>query len=189
MGNPSACGRCPINMDSIEERNRLVVENQGLVGQVIKDCVHGIDGIGLYSYDDLYQTGCIGLIKAAQSYTEGKVKFSTYAYHCIRNEIYHALEYARLRRDRESVTDPISINPDISYSPSRFPELCAVLERAKASMTKSAAKGVDALMLRAKGYSSKEIGEIYHAPANHVTAWISKARRELRHNPELADFI
>jgi len=176
-------------MDSIEERNRLVVENQGLVGQVIKDGVHAIDGIGLYSYDDLFQTGCIGLIKAAQSYTEGKVKFSTYAYHCIRNEIYHALEYARLRRDRESVTNPISINPDISYSPSQFPELCAVLERAKASMTKSAAKGVDALMLRAKGYSSKEIGEIYHAPANHVTAWISKARRELRHNPELADFI
>lgn len=177
-------------MDSIGERNRLVVENQGLVGQVIKDCVHGINGIGLYSYDDLFQTGCIGLIKAAQSYTEGKVKFSTYAYRCIRNEIYHALEYAKLRREREVTADAMNnLGSDISYSPSRFPELCAALERAKASMTRSAAKGVEALMLKAKGYSSKEIGELYHAPANHVTAWISKARGELRHNPELADFL
>ncbi len=30
------------------------------------------------------------------------------------------------------------------------------------------------------GYSSKEIGELLCAPANHVTAWISKARNHIR---------
>ena len=30
------------------------------------------------------------------------------------------------------------------------------------------------------GYSSKEIGELLGAPANHVTAWISKARNHIR---------
>lgn len=39
-------------------------------------------------YDDLYQEGCIGLIKAANSYNKNSnIKFSTYAYICIRNEI------------------------------------------------------------------------------------------------------
>ena len=37
----------------------------GLVGKVIKDKVHGVNGLGIYTYDDLFQIGCIGLCKAA----------------------------------------------------------------------------------------------------------------------------
>ena len=38
---------------------------RGLVHQVIHDKVHGYDQWGFYTYDDLFQTGCIGLCKAA----------------------------------------------------------------------------------------------------------------------------
>lgn len=42
----------------------------------------------VHSYDDLFQTGCIGLCKADQRFDEGKGhKFSTYAVFCIRSEI------------------------------------------------------------------------------------------------------
>jgi len=74
------------------ERNKKIEENMGLVGQVIKDKVREIHRIGIYTYDDLFQIGCVGLCKAADTYrAEGDACFSTYAYIIIRNEIYDAL--------------------------------------------------------------------------------------------------
>ncbi len=36
-------------------------ENMGLEGKVIGDCVHTLDKDGIYTYDDPFQIGCIGL--------------------------------------------------------------------------------------------------------------------------------
>ena len=41
-------------------------------------------GIGIHTYDDLFQIGCVGLCKAADTYKAGKASFSTYAYMLIR---------------------------------------------------------------------------------------------------------
>ena len=49
------------------EQRKIVEDNMGLVGKVIKDKVHGIGQPGVYSYDDLFQIGCIGLCKAAMT--------------------------------------------------------------------------------------------------------------------------
>lgn len=38
-------------------------------------------------YEDYFQIGCIGLIKAERAYKEEKGKFSSFAVNCIRNEI------------------------------------------------------------------------------------------------------
>ena len=70
-----------------ELQQRKMEENLGLVGQVIRDRVHGADQIGIFSYDDLFQFGCIGLCKAVQTDRPGKDAFSTYAYRIIYNEI------------------------------------------------------------------------------------------------------
>ena len=43
----------------------------GLVGKVIGDCVHTLDKGCIYTYDDLFQIGCIGLCKAAQTDRSG----------------------------------------------------------------------------------------------------------------------
>ena len=61
-----------------EERS-IVEDNMGLVGRVIKDKVHLPSG--LFTYEDLFQIGCIGLCKAAATDRGGC--FSTYAYRCI----------------------------------------------------------------------------------------------------------
>ena len=43
-----------------DAQRKQVEENIGLVGKVIKDKVHGVNGLGIYTYDDLFQIGCIG---------------------------------------------------------------------------------------------------------------------------------
>lgn len=57
---------------SIEERNKLVIENKNLVYSTIHR-------LRLKINDDIIQEGFMALIKAADNYTEEKGKFSTYA--------------------------------------------------------------------------------------------------------------
>lgn len=85
-------------------QRKQVEENMGLVGKVIKDRVHGMNGLGIYTYDDLFQIGCIGLCKAAATDKGGC--FSTYAYRLIWNEICSALIYANRRAGKEIPTEP-----------------------------------------------------------------------------------
>lgn len=53
------------------------------------------------------------------------------------------------------------------------------LDRAEATATGTVAKGIRAIRLLAQGYTNREIGEEFQAPANHVTAWVAKARKHL----------
>lgn len=167
-----------------KEQRVKVEENMGLVGKVIGDCVHTLDKGCIYTYDDLFQIGCIGLCKAAQTDQPGHENaFSTYAYCLIRNEIYTQLEYAT-RRSREQATDlaelPCGVLDDSLEERDACRELMDLLDRAEATATGTTAKGIRAIRMRIDGYSSKEIGQRLGAPANHVTAWISKARNHIR---------
>lgn len=56
-------------MTLTKEMQRKVEENMGLVGKVISDKIHGLNTPNFYSYDDLFQIGCIGLCKAAYTTT------------------------------------------------------------------------------------------------------------------------
>jgi RNA polymerase primary sigma factor len=68
-----------------EDQNKLVEQNINLVRGVLKK--EFVDTFGLW--DDLFQHGCIGLMRAAQKYDPGLgVKFSTYSYHYIRRQIW-----------------------------------------------------------------------------------------------------
>lgn len=62
---------------------KIVTENIGLVWSIVKK----FSGRG-YEFDDLYQIGCIGLIKAVKNFDlKYDVKFSTYAVPMIMGEI------------------------------------------------------------------------------------------------------
>lgn len=41
------------------------------------------------------------------------------------------------------------------------------------------AKGFQAIRMLMDGYTNREIGEMFGVPANHVTAWVSRARKAL----------
>ncbi len=65
------------------KRNELVENNLGLV----RSCANRFRGRGA-EYDDLFQAGCVGLIKAADNFDESRgFAFSTYAVPVILGEI------------------------------------------------------------------------------------------------------
>lgn len=80
-------------VDTKLKRDKFIEDNLGLVHSICKRFV----GRGI-EYDDLYQAGCIGLIKAADAFEEERgLMFSTYAVPVIMGEI------RRMFRDGGSV--------------------------------------------------------------------------------------
>jgi RNA polymerase sigma factor for flagellar operon FliA len=69
-----------------EDKKKIVQENINLVKKVASKIYYRLPDLGI-DFDDLFQVGVIGLIKALDNYNEDKGKFSTYAYIRIRGEI------------------------------------------------------------------------------------------------------
>ena len=141
-----------------EERPQKVEENLGLVHKVINDKVHGPYQLGIYSREDLFQIGCIGLCKAVATDKGGN--FSTYAYRLIWNQICDALIYSTRRQANEVTYD---------------------------EAPPSTVKGIEAIRLMADGYTCREIGEQMGASDKVVAAWISKARKFLKARKDVLD--
>lgn len=172
------------------EMKEKIKDNLGLVGAVIRNRVHSIDQMGIYSYDDLFQIGCIGLCKAA--YTDDGGCFSTYAYRLIWNEICNALFKANRLNSRELLTEPMS-TIFISIPKFHGTDDTFILYETFHNMGKDAPgvtrKGVQALRLSADGYSSKEISRILKASPATVRMWMTKARRYLKEMPEIQELL
>lgn len=82
-----------MQMTELKNRNDIVEKNLGLVHA----CAKRFKGRGV-EYDDLFQAGCVGLIKAADNFDETRgFSFSTYAVPVILGEI------KRIFRDGGSV--------------------------------------------------------------------------------------
>lgn len=166
-------------------QRRKVEENLGLVHKVISDKVHGPYQLGMYSREDLFQIGCIGLCKAVATDKGGC--FSTYAYRLIWNEICDALVISARKGNREIAVEVLpemgnyqkNDNKDMQIS------LQNILDEAEGIVPASTRKGIHAMFLMEKGYTSREIGEKMGVKANLVCAWVSKARKYLRELTEL----
>ncbi len=166
------------------EHQRKVEENLGLVYKVINDKVHGPYQLGIYSREDLFQIGCIGLCKAAVTDKGGN--FSTYAYRLIWNQICDALIYSTRRQANEVTLDPLPFLPETDDTDIELGiSIKQALEKAKLEAPPSTAKGIDALVLMTEGYTCKEIGARSGATDKQVTAMVSKARKFLRERKEI----
>lgn len=168
------------------EQQKIVEDNMGLIAKVIKDKVHGTNIHPVYSYEDLYQIGCIGLCKAA--ITDKGGCFSTYAYRLIWNEICDELIRATRLIQKEDALDLADI-PLHYLEPEedmlQRAELRHALAQAKKSASGVTANGIQCLELSAQGYTSHEIASIMKAEAATIRMWMTKARRFLRDLPEL----
>ncbi len=73
---------------------------------------------GVLDYEDLVQEGCIGLLDAIGSFDPSQnAKFGTFAYTCIRNRVYRAMQEASGRQPPvvpldEGETAPASQDPE-----------------------------------------------------------------------------
>ena len=57
-----------------EMQQKFVEDNMGLVGTVIKENVNNVNNLGIFTYQDIFQIGCVGLTKAAINYKPGRDK-------------------------------------------------------------------------------------------------------------------
>jgi RNA polymerase sporulation-specific sigma factor len=81
-----------------------------------------------YLYEDLFQSGCVGLMKAAKNFDESKgIQFSTYAYSFIDGYILLTVRddrwYMCKREKRYAAKEPISIDKTIASSDGEDKEL------------------------------------------------------------------
>lgn len=169
------------------EQRKIVEDNMGLVGKVIKDKVHGIGQSGVYSYDDLFQIGCIGLCKAAMTDKGGC--FSTYAYRLIWNEICDELVRSTKLTQPQQLGDMYGMVVINKNDPFENCHLRQALDYAKLKARGTTAKGIRCLELTLAGYNSQEIGAIVDAEAATVRVWITRAKKFLRNLPELRCFV
>lgn len=146
-------------------------------------CVFGLIPTTAFAAGDTIKLKNFGYTGVSyQSAALGRGEFSTCAYIIIRNELYSALEYST-RRAAEMATDPAELPLSESGESLEQQMVCGDLldrlERAEAAAGGVTARGFQAIRLLAQGYSSREIGERFGVQANHVTAWVAKARKQL----------
>ena len=90
-----------------EAKNILIKHNMRLVAHIVKKYS------GAAETDDLMSVGSIGLIKAINTYREGKgTQLATYTARCIENEILMLIRASKKHRNTVSLTDPVGTDKD-----------------------------------------------------------------------------
>lgn len=113
-----------------ENAKSILVENNS---PLIKSILRRYKNKGV-EYDDLYQLGCIGLLKAIKNFsTEFGVKFSTYAVPMIMGEIKRYLRddgYIKVSRTTKTLSCKIAYYIDsVKNSEGRSPSVDEIAER------------------------------------------------------------
>ena len=92
---------------SIEARDKLISHNLRLVAHVAKKYQ------GAYDQDDLISVGTIGLIKAINTYCDGKgTQLATYTARCVENEILMLLRSDKKNKNTLSLSDVVGTDKD-----------------------------------------------------------------------------
>ena len=90
-----------------EAKNMLVRHNMRLVAHIVKKYT------GAAETDDLLSVGSIGLIKAINTFQEGKgTQLATYTARCIENEILMLLRAGKKHKNSVSLSDPVGVDKD-----------------------------------------------------------------------------
>ena len=85
----------------------LIKHNMRLVAHIVKKYT------GSAETDDLISVGSIGLIKAINTYQEGKgTQLATYTARCIENEILMLLRAGKKHKNNVSLSDPVGVDKD-----------------------------------------------------------------------------
>ncbi len=120
------------------ERNLVVEKNLGLVHA----CAKRFRGRGV-EYDDLFQAGCVGLIKAANNFDESKgFSFSTYAVPVILGEIKRifrdggAVKIGRTLKEKSRTA--LAVREELAALLGREPTVNELAEKMKIDSTEAA---------------------------------------------------
>ncbi|MCD7728873.1 MAG: RNA polymerase sporulation sigma factor SigK [Clostridia bacterium] len=90
-----------------EAKNILVKHNMRLVAHIAKKYT------GAAETDDLLSVGSIGLIKAINTYQDGKgTQLATYTARCIENEILMLIRAGKKHKNNVSLSEPVGMDKD-----------------------------------------------------------------------------
>jgi len=175
----------------------MVEENMQIVPWIIHRYINVNEGVCGMGYDDLYQEGCEALCHAAVSYDAyAGAQFPTYAGTVVRN---HLLDHCRAlqakRRNAPVISldncgeDGITRERLISYDDTdrQVDRLCLaqLLEHGRSTYHGTARLGIEAMELKARGYTGTDIARLYGVKPNLVGAWISRATEKLKKDTAL----
>ncbi len=182
-------------MTALNDAQRILVENNlSIVRWAIHKHITVNENIYGFSYDDLFQEGCIWLCKAAATFDASKaVKFETYAQTVVKNGLY---TYCRLMCNKQKHQTPVQ-EPSDDESPfglcqfssdDRFEDMISeldalsLLESVKSQYRGTVRLGIEAIELKVKGLNGAEIAAMYGVKPTHVGAWIYRASQKLKEN-------
>ncbi len=90
-----------------QAKDILIRHNMRLVAHIVKKYT------GAAETDDLLSVGSIGLIKAINTYQEGKgTQLATYTARCIENEILMLIRAGKKHKQSVSLSDPVGVDKD-----------------------------------------------------------------------------
>lgn len=191
---------CKIETLSEAQKN-VIVENLEIVEWAIYKNIHVNEQIQGLGYDDLYQVGCLALCHAAATYN-GSTKFETYAQVVVKNKL---LDHCRavLKKQpsmlyldapagddsRNTLEGIVSADSEDSMNSLSEADILKILDSVKTGYNGVTLKGIEAIELKIKGYTGKEIAELYGVKSSHVGAWISRAAAKLRKDSHFLSMI
>ena len=181
------------------EQKQLVTTHLSLVPRMVRALTRSFTNLSQDEFDELTQTGYLALCNAMK-YSPTQ-PFPPYARAAIRNAIYDYWRDCGKRKSAFCSLDAILTAEDGgTYEPEFMlhkadtltPEQAVLskesfsyLKRLECAGSNHLKKGIISLRLQQSGYTSAEVAKLYNVPSNHVRAWQSKARKQLREDQEL----
>lgn len=158
------------------KRNEMVEKNLGLV----HSCANRFRGRGV-EYDDLFQAGCVGLIKAADNFDESRgFSFSTYAVPVILGEIKRifrdggAVKIGRAIKEKSRAA--VKKKEEISVSLGREPSVAELAESLGLDITETAMllnASMPAMSLTAGEEGDEQMDIPVESPENEISDFIA----------------
>lgn len=126
-------------MPEFTVNDSLITENMGLV----HSCANRFKGRGV-DYEDLFQAGCVGLIKAAAGFDPDKgFRFSTYAVPAILGEIRRIFRDGGTvkigRAAKEKARQLLNIKEELALQSGKEPTIAEIAEKAEMDIPEAAA--------------------------------------------------
>ena len=182
------------------EQKELVNAHLSLGPRMVRALTRSFTNLSQDEFEELTQTGYLALCNAAMKWNPAQ-PFPPYARTAIRNAIYDYWRECGKRKSTFCSLDALLTAEDGSPYEPKFilyktdtpspeqtvlsKESASYLKRLECTGSNHLKKGLVSLRLQQKGYTSAEVAKIYGVPSNHVRAWQSKARKQLKQDSEL----
>lgn len=176
-----------------QQEQALVTDNLTIVEQVLRSSVTVRADIPGMEYDDLYQTGCLALCRAAQRY-DGRAPFPAFARVAVRNAMMDYFTAIRrhtvptisldmLRGEDDICTlHNLLAEPATAAAEAEHHAQLRSLAGARRRHTGVAGLGMEAMLLKAQGFETRDIGALYGVASKTVAAWVARARKVLQND-------